>query len=408
MQNTYSPKAFLRYAPKELLREYLESKDVHLTEEWQYLNAGKVDPIYDALWIHEGRLLIDIESDFRAIYSMANIAGMNAIIEEAGSTNSESNLIQKLQVMTDLYEISFWTFINHYDIFNVAQLLDSVQNLSFTKLLGLPNMEGDPDTESKDRLEGNLSAYYQQSEGRGNLCHIDYYTRGSKHFWFAFLSDYPQSRHVYDNQQLKVESHRPVFDVIFVYDVTDRTLDINAGRAKKRIPDLQQIFSRSILGYDVELTDNKKLVYKLNDLLNRDLTFPTDTEDGIDSVKVKMLKCSVFGTLNRTLTLNVAGKGGFQAIHDFLDDIVSSERFTKDILSVRQAAFQITFKPEKGNRRKKTLSFTVSHPNGCSLKHESKDNIVRNYLKKWGLDVSKHPFDNATVSRIAAQRVLHE
>jgi len=407
MQSPYSPKAFLRHAPKELLREYLESKDIHLSEEWQYLNAGKEDPMYNTMLSLDERLLTNIESDFSAIHAMANVMGVRSIIEEAEAANPGLGLAKKLGDMNDQFEISFWTFVKHYAIFSVAQLLDSVNNLSFTKLQGLPDMEEVPDNESKSRLEKNLSAYYQQSEGRGNYCHIDYYHRGSRHLWFAFLSDYPQSIHVYDDQQLKVESHRPVFDVIFVYDEMDCTLDINAGRAKKRIPNLQEIFSRSILGYDLMLTDSKELVYKLNGLLNRDFRFPTDIEDGIDSVKVKMLKCSVFSEQKRTLTLNVAGRGGLQAIHDFLDDIVSSDRFTKDILWVKQAGFQITFKPKKGSRRKKTLSFTVSNPNGCSLKFEPKDIIARDCLKKWGLDVSQCSSDNAAVSRVNAQRVIH-
>ncbi|MHB1002027.1 MAG: hypothetical protein ACYC27_22530 [Armatimonadota bacterium] len=407
MTGNYSPKVFLRHVPLRLLREYLEKKDIHLSEEWDLLRAGIVDPMYNALWSQDSTLLTSIESDFRSIHSMANLTGVHEIIEEAESTRPELGLAQTIGEMNDQYEASFWTFVNHPEIFEIARILDYVNSGSFSKLSNLPEMIELPNDMINKQFLDSLSAYYQQSEGRGSDCHIDYYQRGSRHYWFAFLSDYPQAIHIYDDHKLKVESQRLAFDIVFVYDEMNCTLDISAGRAKKRVPDLQKIFTRAVLGFDIELTNSKELAYQLNGLLSRDFQFPTDIEDDIDCVKVKMLKCGILGLEGRTIILNVAGKGGLHAIYDLLDGIILSNSFTKDILTIKQATIQVTFKPEAGLRRRRTRTFTVSCPNSCSLKFEPKDIIIRKYLKKWGLDVSKRSTDTAEMPGINAQRVIY-
>jgi hypothetical protein len=59
----------------------------------------------------------------------------------------------------------------------------------------------------------------------------------------------------------------------------------------------------------------------------------------------------------------------------------------KDLLTVVQASIRVAFRPDKKGKSP-TRTFTVSHPHSCSLKCSPRDEIAKECLKRWKLDVS--------------------
>jgi hypothetical protein len=100
---------------------------------------------------------------------------------------------------------------------------------------------------------------------------------------------------------------------------------------------------------------------------------------------------------NPRITLEVNARKKEEAIYDLLDKVVGSHQGTPgearirvDDLKVTQARFRFVFR--SGRRGgKETLSFDVTHPYLCNLKQDPKHKLARNYLRRWGIDVSGSP-----------------
>jgi len=78
------------------------------------------------------------------------------------------------------------------------------------------------------------------------------------------------------------------------------------------------------------------------------------------------------------------------AVYDLLDDVLAGGAIRARLVNVTQASIQFIFRPDKGNRPK-VVTCDITHPDSCSLKYEPKHDTARQYLRKWGLDVSGDP-----------------
>jgi hypothetical protein len=112
--------------------------------------------------------------------------------------------------------------------------------------------------------------------------------------------------------------------------------------------------------------------------------FPTDPEDGIESVRVNHLRLKPMDTEGERVTLECTRQAS-QTIWQ-----MASNRFgnTNPLLGgwvVTQAKLTIRFHPEAGSRRGRTLPLTITMPHGCDLKDrtERERMVGEKYLRRW-------------------------
>jgi len=404
MARQYSPKSFLRQAPNYLLERYLTQLGVGRDIPWQHLRPGDWDLVYREIQRASDAIRRQIDRDFREIYKMADDGGSQILLDEGRDPHHRVDLSEKFSQMSGNLERAFYVFLEHPRVFHVAQRFHYADSLGrWEKWQGLPEAEPSTDRAGCDRLAADISAFYSRREGRGHRCQVDHYRRGSRLYWFAYPEDYGESRLVWEEKELKTATQHPAFEVIFVYDEEKRWLDLFArGRAQTK-RDLRVVFGRAILGAD--LTDfDDGVTYELNGLLSRNFQFAVAPEDGIEQVYLRALRIRVMGQGNRRITLEANPKEDPNGVRDMLQAILEAQRIPANLVVADRARLQFVFREEAGRRRRLTVN--ISHPRTCSLKHDPEDEVVRQLLQRWGIDVSGSAESGARKRRRNTQYVI--
>ena len=338
---------------------------------------------------------------------MADAGGVKTIIDEARDPHHNLELAEVLGQMDGHLESVFWTFLEHLRVFEVASRFHYSDSLGrWRKRDNLPPTEAATAPDSQKRLGQAISDYYRSKEGRGHACHVDHYRRDERLYWFAYPEDYAVGRLVYDHEhQLELQTQRPAFEVIFVHSTGEGSLDIWVRGDKQVVVDLQRIFGSVVLGVDLAFEQEAGVVYQLDGLVSRDFPFALEAGDGVETVHVSRLKLRLMTWGNKRITLEANTRDEPDAIYNLLDDVLASERLSRNRLQVTAATIKVVFRPVDDARRK-TLTFDVSHPDSCSLKYEPRHEVVKDLLKRWGIDVSGRT-ENGTEQRgRSVQRTL--
>jgi hypothetical protein len=144
-------------------------------------------------------------------------------------------------------------------------------------------------------------------------------------------------------------------------------------------------FAENLLGIEL---GSDRLPLRRYDLaaLRRPYHFPSDPQDGIESVRVACLRLMPFGTAGERVTL--------ECMHDASKTIwqMAAEHFgDNDPLRhgwvVTQVKLVIKFRPTATITRGRSLPLTISMPHGCDLKDriEAERLIGDKYLRIWGI-----------------------
>lgn len=322
-------------------------------------------------------------------FELGTDEGMQIILGECDARNVD---LADSEGIEGLLERALWFSMHHPEVWEAAirfAQADAVKSgRSWIKRSGIQEWTLDVSEEAKNLLCRALSEFFLNKEGRGNQAELDHLSRadGGEYF-FVYLSDFPNSMHCYDeNGSLKRVLQRPSFEVIFAFHPNDGVLELYSKGGRRTVTELQNIFARSILHTELP-TEGARQEYTLNMLLDRDMNFPTDPEDGIDRVVVHALECNVLG---RPDTFRMAFKTpvdeGRSSIHDVLDNDLAQNRVSRPMLNVRKARICFYFAYPMG--RSKTMKVNVSLPNTCDLKNKREDlaKIGRKYLQRWGID----------------------
>lgn len=390
MPNDYAPKQFLRQAEIALLKEYFAARGELGELDWDGMKEADADPIYEAWQQLPDSSLEQIDGDFRNIFDLASAEGTRTLIEEGHF--HQIDLKPDLDARDGFLNKAFWVFLNHRRVFDVAHILDRSDHLNrryWRKRKDIPKKKPDISPEAITELERSISAYYRERQGRGRRCHVDKYLRGDRyHYFFAYPQDYTDTFVGYDDEgKFERKRQNPAFEVIYIYDPVDGTLDLYAQGGKDIKKDLQELFARTILHEELGEEDDDARPYELNGLKKRDFPFPTDPADRITEVRVKELRLSVIGNARNRVTFDVTPNGATDEIYDFMAKSLHEQRLPMAMVNVSSAVLQVRFDNTDGKGRStKTVTFRISHPDSCNLKDKPEHLVVKQYLKRWGIE----------------------
>jgi hypothetical protein len=391
MAQNYSLKTFLRVADKALLRRYLASKTIGEDLDWDSVTERKIEPVFDAIVGAPRALQADMDRDFREINDMDSEGARHTIIGEGAF--HELDLAETFQGMDSHLDAAFWTFLEHPRVFDVASQFthaDGLPGRSWRKRIDLP--DGDPATDegSWTKLGDAIGKYYREKEGRGQVCHVDHYKREDQLYWFAYPQDHATTALEYDaHREFKRRTVQPAFEVIFVFEPEFGTLDTYVKGKQEIVEDLEEIWGRAIMGLELGPPTYLGEIYKLEPLKRKDFPFPVDPTSGIEDVRVRLMRLKIPGPGNQRITLEANVGEDRETVYRLLGKITEGGKIPLDHVYLSQVELQIVFRDE-GRRKGKVLNCRISYPNHCSLKHDPKDEIAREHLVKWGIDVSGH------------------
>lgn len=390
----YAPRTFLRQTSNELLQACFGRIGVLQDLPWNELPNHHIDVIYDGWQSLPDAERLEVERTFEEAEALASEAGIKTIIDEG--TFHGLDLASELQHLQNYRDKAMHVAIVHPRVFEVAGQINHAHSLSrryWQRRVGMPQTQPIVTPDAIGRFKNAISAYFRQNEGRGHRCTVDNYRRMDRHhYFFAYPDNYADTYLGHDEDGHFIRrAQRPAFEIVFLYDPIDGTLDIYAQGGKVVHESLQTIFCRTLL--DQELPDSSPLghPYELNGLKVRDFlhrTRQTDPEDGIEEVQIRKLRLSVMGGANRKITIDVDPNGGPSAIYDTIDHLLNRENLPDALFNITLAQFHFRF-VHTGQGRQKSLTFEISHPNGSNLKscrREDHRQIAEKYLRRWGID----------------------
>jgi hypothetical protein len=285
---------------------------------------------------------------------------------------------------------AFWVFLHHKSIFEQALPMSCRDNLTghWRKRKGLPEFI-EPDFSGRIKTFETAIAEYFRSEGRGRVCTVDYRNRSRLHYFFAYPEDFSQSFLHYKNGALERGSHNPAFEVHFVYDAKLGALDIYHSGSSDAVKGLQEIFAKQVLGLN-ELPPDKKDTYELDALKHNKFQFKTRPEWGIERVNIVQLGVSRFlDGESRQWVLKCGSRP--EAIYEELDIVApyypqNGAPSRSNILPCA-SRIRVEFTPQQGKKRPRHRTFNLTN-NGCNLRYEGRDLVLRQMLIDSGLEGS--------------------
>jgi hypothetical protein len=390
----FTPKTFLRQTSNGLLQACFDRLGVLRDIPWTDLANHQIELVYDGWQSLPEPQRLEVERMFEEAESLASEAGIKAIIDEGLFHGLD--LASELASFESYRDKAMHVAICHPRVFQVAGTINHAHSLSrrYWKHRGnMPRQLPELSSNALDEFRNAISAYFRQNEGRGHRCTVDTYLRVNRyHYFFAYPDNYADTYLGHDEQgQFVRQPQRPAFEIVFLFDPIDGTLDVYAQGGKEVQESLQTIFCRTLLLQELPPESPLGHPYELNSLKSReflDTSRITDIEDGIAEIQIRKLRLSVLGGTKRRITLEADPEGGPGAIYDMLEQCLNRHNIPDALFNISLAQFHFRF-VQVGQGRQRSLTFEVSHPNSSNLKscrHEDLRLIGEKYLRRWGID----------------------
>jgi hypothetical protein len=383
----YSTRGFLRQVSNELLQSYFRAKAIDLDVNWDSLEETDVEPVNMALIGLDDDIRTLVEGDFAAIHEMANDEGVAVIIDEAaGPWHGNLDLAAIFGELDDHHDMVMWTFVNHPRVFDIASQFhsaDRISQRSWQSRRDLPNTKPRNDQQACAELASSLCEFFTAIQGRGRHCHVDVYQRRKDFYYFAFPEDYARAEQDYVGASLTRQTHRPVFQVVFVYSPVRRALDVHAPGGKRVIAKLQDRFAAVILGSSLPPGTGDERVYELDRLRDRRFEWQYPPSAGISAVWVKSLRLSLKAHGAARIVIEGRSNGQVFDLYERLTGVNGA--YPADAFEVTRAEVRAEFAPQNG-RSVRAKTFSITWPNTCNLGQDERSIALREMLIESGID----------------------
>lgn len=407
MAHDYTPRVFFRQTPNALLEGYFRQRAAAAGADWDALRAAApdpahgpwqalakidwsalaetdIEPIYTAWQALPKNEREESESDFRAIYGMATGDSVRVIIEEGHF--HKRDLGPELDAIDGYHAKVLHVFLNHARIFRVARMMDHADHMDRRyrrKRNDMPKKQPDITLAARAALKQSLSAYYWQKEGRGQNCWVDLFLRANRyHYFFAYPEDYADTFIGFEGGKFVRRPQQPAFDVVFVFDPIEGTLELFAHGDKKVKQELQELFARTILHEEIGPEKANSNPYDLSGLKHRDFAFKPSPGDGLTAVRVKSLRLRIKGNSRRRITVEGDVRRSPLDTHNLMDETLDKEKLPLANVDVDHAALEAEFAVLNGRPRR--VQFGISEKS-CNLKEAPEHLIIKDCLKRSGI-----------------------
>lgn len=378
----FAMRQFFRDAPIHLLERYFKGKDWLADFDFAGFRPANVEPLYGAWEALPDEARAQSEETFREIDALACEGGIKAILQDADFWGTFEEMLAAMSTLQSWHEKSFTIFLDHHRYWKVATAFihaDSISQRYWRKCKNLPARPAKVDDKASiAALEANLVHFFTTTEDRGKKCKVEVYRRGKLEYFFAYPEDHPRKPMMWNGPELKPQLETPAFEIIFVFNAEQGSLDIYIDGDRRIVPELQKIFAGIMLDFVLTESEKDERVYVLDGLKAPDMPFKYSAESGILRVAVKKLRLSLQTKPIQRITLEAAPTPeNPRAVYDMLDKLEKS--YPKDAMKITQVGIVVTFAGKDGGKES-TRSFDLGWPSSCSLAHDEKGEIIRKML----------------------------
>jgi len=195
----------------------------------------------------------------------------------------------------------------------------------------------------------------------------------------------PESYREFRESTLDWNSRKPVREAAVTYEPLTGVTEVVAKGDLHSRGEIARFFTSTLL--EAQFAD-RRLPLRRYDLetLQQKHAFPTDPEDGIESVRLTSLRLMPMDSQAERITLEcMSGSGA--TIWDMAQDRFADANPLDGGWVVTQARITVKFRPSGSGRQSRTLPVNITMPHGCDLKERTERErlIGDKYLRRWGL-----------------------
>ena len=381
----YQPKDFFRRAPHDLLVQYFARHEVLAEIEFAEKSDEQIEALFKAFQALDERLHSKMEADFQEIHNLSTEGGGKALMDEADFHGDDLVELFAQNAVEGFEAQAFWVFLNKHNCWQAARAFNRADTLftSWEKLSGLGNHAVKVDKTSIAAFESELGAFFNE-KGMGKRCKVDNFHRVDNgkelEYFFTYPEDFARNDLEWTNE-LKLNPRRAALEVIFVYCQADGELDIWCKQTKAVKKVLQKIFANVTLGIELPKPAKEKTEYELGSFKTPNIPLKFDAKSGVESIRVNKLRLTLAGSKER-ITIEANTSRNPNAVYDLFEKLKT--RLPEQDLNVTLVGLLATFDEVVGNKQK-TKKFSLTFPNGCSLKHTQDEAILRQILVDSGV-----------------------
>lgn len=381
----------VRNAPREGLQEFLDAQECPLCERLRSFGpeddyAGPLLQAVDELSDEEHARLTD---NADRVTQMATEVGQSALL----SVVQDRLLVEELE---NVYARSLWVFLNEHDSFRHAEEVCYADGHRYGARMW-SGYEG-PKGLAPDGSAATVSAFEQAARKLfGSLkAHCEIYRRtrpnldqpdSELHQLTLFHDDLPDTYLEFElEEERPVRRHRrPAVEVSITYEPTTGVIEVVASAGKFR-DQLARIFADTILRQEIAADRISLRRFDLSRLL-QSFDFPFDPADGIESVKLVLLRLHQMNNPKRRLTLECPRRADGTIWDQARETLTHGADLVGAGYVATKATLSIKFLAGAGGRRGETLTFNITLPSGSDLKSQTERQrlVGERYVKSWGL-----------------------
>ena len=366
----FNPRTVLRHVPNSHLACFFSSYNGFAGFGWSRLIRNQIEPIYEC-WQRLPKADRDaINSILRQVHALSNPGGAGTLV--ASARDCGLDIRAQICAMQDAYERAFWCMLEHPEVFHNARTLahiDSIPQKSREKWTGVPQQMIEATAETLARLKGAIRDFYQQLDGRGDACHVEYRRRnGAIDSFFAYPADYVDSVEEYgDDGNLVCKRRHGRFEIAFALNSAAGMLEVSAAGGCQVRRDLCNLFLRAVVGQCAALQPVGSTPYRMEVFKNRQLSFPTDPADAI-SMRVQCLRLQVNGLPDNVIEVD-AGSRSRKSAYAVLEEVMDQQRAPLESSTIVEAKLNAVVPVSIPKKRPRRITFTVS-PSSCLTRRQ--------------------------------------
>jgi hypothetical protein len=379
--------AFVRKTSSQLLQAYFDQTQVSMpgSIDWGSQEGKLAKPLLMAIDQMTPADHARVQADADRIADMTDQAGQVAL----NTVVTDREQFEKIKVGHDR---ALWVFLNNRPEFERAEEIRYADHYRrgamWSGFVIEPGVDLNIDVAALARFKDAL-----RTQLRSENIEIEHFQRvrvgycGKEHHLtqMAIYSEgFPQDDLAFDGpDNLIRRSRRPVREAAMVYEQATGVIEV-VGKEKDSRLDIARLAVRDLLGFDFKQNPLPLRRYDLAPLM-RPNAFPVDPQDGIDSVKLKMLRLMPIDAPGERVTLECLSKSP-HSIWELGARFSHADPLRSGFVCT-QAELLIVFQPGAGSSKGSTLNLKITMPNGCNLKEQTPEQemVADKYLRRWGL-----------------------
>lgn len=382
MKKGFLLRNFFNEVPADVLQRYFVDRG-YLEEDSDDLGSTKLSEILESLPQEQKNASI---TDFRDMYDLFSEQGDRAIIDAAQTLELE-NLEQfqrNLMSIDSTQGRVVDTFLQFPNVFRRALDLTRIDDYplaTWKKRTNLGHFAPRTDEVSLKGFGDAISDYFTKKQARGQRNQIEYFQRKGSDYFLVYLDDLAKKMQSWDQQKRGFVKHRPVIELIFVYNRNEGSVDFWAEKVGVVSKTMFRLFAEYILGLEGLPPAAPGAVYSIQQFKqNDDNNIILNPAYGIRSFSICELRFK--NPSINTSEVVVKSSMGNKAIYDELEVILPKDiRSGYQVTAVRFSVFS-----ESGRYQKAARRFMVKNPDECTLGYNEFDDKLRQILRDSGIE----------------------